>query len=136
MKTEEILNKLHSIEKLILKQHYKPLNLVEAADYLSVSQSHLYKLTRRRKIPCHKPNGKYLYFFRGELDEWIKAGQKVKGKRKKEGSHETPQRNAGQVINTKALKGVKESTDGIKIKEHSTGQGLAITLDTEKHDER
>ncbi|MCB9336461.1 MAG: helix-turn-helix domain-containing protein [Flavobacteriales bacterium] len=63
---------LNEIEQFIKKIKTKPLTLVEAADYLSMSQSHIYKLTSQRKIPFHKPSGKYLYFYENELDEWIK----------------------------------------------------------------
>lgn len=74
MKTQteqEILNRLQAIETLLKVKDDKPLNFVEATNYLSCSQSHLYKLTRKKKIPCHKPNGKYLFFFKDELDSWI-----------------------------------------------------------------
>lgn len=75
MKSEseaEIIRRLSLIEKLLQQQDTRPLNLVEASEYLSISQSYLYKLTRQKLIPCHKPTGKYLYFFRKELNEWIK----------------------------------------------------------------
>lgn len=71
-KQDELLRRISNIEKLLEERKTKPLNLVEAAKYLSISQSHLYKLTSQRKIPSHKPNGKYLYFFKEELDEWIR----------------------------------------------------------------
>lgn len=77
-KQEEILSRISNIEKLLEERKTKPLNLVEAAKYLSISQSHLYKLTSQRKIPSHKPNGKYLYFFKEELDEWVRASSKDK----------------------------------------------------------
>jgi excisionase family DNA binding protein len=84
MKQEkEVLRRLESIERLLEERKTKPLNLVEAARYLSISQSHLYKLTSQRKIPSHKPNGKYLYFFKEELDEWIVSSEKEKGKGQK-----------------------------------------------------
>lgn len=68
---DEVLGKLHKIENLLEKKKLKPLNTVETSRYLSISLSHLYKLTSQRKIPFHKPNGKHLYFFVDELDEWI-----------------------------------------------------------------
>lgn len=71
-KQDELLRRISNIEKLLEERKTKPLNLVEAAKYLSISQSHLYKLTSQRKIPSHKPNGKYLYFYKEELDEWIR----------------------------------------------------------------
>lgn len=72
MADQAIFNELKEIKALLKQQKEKPLNLVEAAKYLSISQSHLYKLTSQRKIPSHKPNGKYLYFYKEELDEWIR----------------------------------------------------------------
>ncbi len=71
MTKEQIKNQLEEIRTLLKKKDSKPLNFIEAAQYLSLSHSTLYKLTYQRKIPCHKPNGKYLYFFKHELDEWI-----------------------------------------------------------------
>lgn len=81
---DELLIRISNIERLLEERKTKPLNLVEAAKYLSISQSHLYKLTSQRKIPSHKPNGKYLYFFKDELDEWIVTSEKSKGKGEKE----------------------------------------------------
>ena len=80
MNSQVIINELSEIKSLLKNQKQKPLNLVEAAKYLSISQSHLYKLTSQRKIPSHKPNGKYLYFFKEELDEWIVSSEKSKDK--------------------------------------------------------
>ncbi len=71
MKTEEIKNQLQEIKSLLRKGENKLLNFVEAAQYLSISHSQLYKYTSQRKIPFHKPSGKYLYFFKHELDQWI-----------------------------------------------------------------
>ena len=66
-----VLTKLNELEKLFRHNNDTPLNFVQAAQYLSISHSHLYKMTSQRKIPFHKPSGKYLYFFKHELDEWI-----------------------------------------------------------------
>ena len=53
-----------------------PKNLLtsdEAAEYLGISKSYLYKLTMQRKIPHYKPFGKFNYFDRNELEEWAKS---------------------------------------------------------------
>jgi len=71
MKTDVIETNLREIKNLLKGKNDTPFNFVQAAKYLSISQSHLYKLTSHRKIPFHKPTGKYLYFFKGELDLWI-----------------------------------------------------------------
>ncbi|MCD8301524.1 MAG: helix-turn-helix domain-containing protein [Prevotellaceae bacterium] len=43
----------------------------EAARYLGISKSYLYKLTMRRQIPHYKPMGKMCYFNRGEIEKWL-----------------------------------------------------------------
>lgn len=49
------------------------LTSAEAARYLGISKSYLYRLTMNKDIPFYKPLGKMCYFDRTELDEWIKA---------------------------------------------------------------
>jgi excisionase family DNA binding protein len=68
-----ILLKLTAIESLLEESHQtKPLTLKEAAKFLNLSQSHIYKLTSERKIPHFKPNGKKIYFDKSELVQWLK----------------------------------------------------------------
>lgn len=43
----------------------------EAARYMGVSRSYLYKLTMNGVIPHSKPNGKMCYFDRHELEQWL-----------------------------------------------------------------
>lgn len=43
----------------------------EAARYMGVTLSYLYKLTMRRAIPHFKPAGKQVYFNRAELEQWL-----------------------------------------------------------------
>lgn len=47
----------------------------EAAVYLGVSKSFLYKLTMRKEIPHYKPNGKLCFFERQELNQWAEQGR-------------------------------------------------------------
>lgn len=47
------------------------LNFKEAREYLALSNSQLYKLTRSGDIPFYKPTGKLIYFNKQELDEWM-----------------------------------------------------------------
>ena len=68
-----ILNKLTAIESLLeVTNQTKPLTLQEAAKFLNLSQSHLYKLTSEHKIPHFKPSGKKIYFDKSELIQWLK----------------------------------------------------------------
>ena len=67
-----ILEKLANIENLLLKgQTEKPLTLEEAARYLDLSTSTLYKMTSSNKICFYKPNGKRIYFDKSELDTYL-----------------------------------------------------------------
>jgi len=47
----------------------------EAAAYMGVSKSYLYKLTARKEIPHYKPNGKMCYFNRKELEQWLQSNR-------------------------------------------------------------
>ena len=67
----EILEKLMTIERLLKNQTEKPLTLEEAARYLDLSTSTLYKMTSSRKICFYKPNGKRIYFDKSDLDAWL-----------------------------------------------------------------
>jgi len=49
--------------------------LPEAAEFLNLSKASVYRLVSHRQIPFHKSGGR-LYFFEGELTEWIKNGRK------------------------------------------------------------
>ena len=51
------------------------LTLEEAALYLGVKRSQLYKLTHRMEIPFYNPQGKMNYFERAELDAWMRRGR-------------------------------------------------------------
>lgn len=76
----EILQKLESIERMLIEQNMlkkEVLNFNEAAIYLEVSHSHLYKLTSLGVIPAYKPNGKKLYFNRRELDAWLLSNKQA-----------------------------------------------------------
>jgi len=66
-----ILEKLTNIEKILKGQTEKPLTLEEAAKYLDLSTSTLYKMTSSNAISFHKPNGKRIYFAKSELNTWL-----------------------------------------------------------------
>lgn len=69
-----VLKKLERIESMLLEQNLLKkdvLNFNEAAVYLELSHSHLYKQTSTGAIPHYKPNGKKIYFQRAELDNWL-----------------------------------------------------------------
>lgn len=51
----------------------------EAARYLGISKSYLYKLTMRQQIPHYKPMGKMCYFNREELESWLQSNRIATG---------------------------------------------------------
>lgn len=66
--------RLENIERMLTEQSLSTkeiLNFNEAALFLDISHSHLYKLTSQRQIPHFCPQGKRLYFKRDELQEWL-----------------------------------------------------------------
>jgi len=71
---DNILERLNAIERKLEELatlNKDVLNLREAAKYLNVSCSHLYKLTYTKEIPHYKPRGKQVFFERKELDRWL-----------------------------------------------------------------
>jgi excisionase family DNA binding protein len=71
---DNILERLNAIERKLdelAALNKETLNFKEAARYLDMSRSHLYKLTSAKEIPHYKPRGKQVYFERRELDKWL-----------------------------------------------------------------
>ena len=52
----------------------KWLTMKEAAEYLKMGRSTIYKLLREGNLPAHKV-GREWRFDAAELDEWVKAGK-------------------------------------------------------------
>ncbi len=48
------------------------LNLTEAAAFLGITKSCLYKMTHTQAIPFYKPNNKMVYFEKVELLKWLR----------------------------------------------------------------
>lgn len=49
----------------------RPFTLREAAEYLDLSPSYVYKLTSTRRLPHYKPSGKRIYFLKADLDAYL-----------------------------------------------------------------
>ena len=47
----------------------------EAAAYMGIAKSYLYKLTSKQLIPHYKPMGKMCYFNRLELESWLQSNK-------------------------------------------------------------
>ena len=64
----------HRIEMLenILNAAKEVLTLEEAAVFMGVSKSSLYKMTHKHELPFYRPNGKLIYFEKAELLKWMR----------------------------------------------------------------
>lgn len=74
-----IFQKLESIERMLSEQSLlqkQVLNFKEACKYLSMSESHLYRLTSLKKLTYTCPLGKKIFFERKTLDEFLLRNRK------------------------------------------------------------
>ena len=73
---EEVLNQITDLvtDKTLFCSK-EVLTSDEAARYMGISKSYLYKLTMRREIPHFKPMGKMCYFNRAELEQWLQSNR-------------------------------------------------------------
>ena len=51
------------------------LTVDEAARYMGISRSTLYKMMMRREIPFSKPGGKMCFFNRAEVEAWLMSNR-------------------------------------------------------------
>lgn len=81
MDLQQIDNRLEAIEKALVanKTVFTPK---EAAQYMAISQSTLYKLTSAGVLPFSKPNGKLIYFSKAALDSWLLSTTSKSGEEK------------------------------------------------------
>ena len=63
----------HRIEVLenLLNVAKEVLTLEEAALFMGISKSSLYKMTHKHELPFYRPNGKLIYFEKSELVKWM-----------------------------------------------------------------
>ncbi len=66
-----ILEKLDYLEQLIIANHKEILSVEELEKYTGFKKSYIYHLVHYSKIPYSKPNGKYLFFQKSEINEWL-----------------------------------------------------------------
>ena len=53
------------------------LNLEEAADFLGVAKSTLYKMTHLNQLPYFKPAGKLIFFEKKALLDWVRGAKSL-----------------------------------------------------------
>ncbi|PVY40850.1 helix-turn-helix domain-containing protein [Pontibacter virosus] len=76
----ELHNKLSRIEQLLLERQgpekeEEMFTVAQAAAFLKISVGTVYLKVSSREIPVNK-RGKRLYFYKSELEEWVKGGRK------------------------------------------------------------
>ena len=72
---EELKQVADLITANIINTQKEVLTSDEAAKYMGISKSYLYKLTMNRQIPHYKPLGKMCYFNRLELEQWLQSNR-------------------------------------------------------------
>ncbi len=73
--SEELKQLADMITANIISTQKEVLTSDEAARYMGVSKSYLYKLTMKQQIPHYKPMGKMCYFKREELEQWLQTNR-------------------------------------------------------------
>lgn len=71
---EELQKRMEAIEN-ILDNGKEVLTVEEAAKFMGVARSSLYKMTSDQVIPFYRPNGKMIYFEKSEILAWIRRNR-------------------------------------------------------------
>jgi excisionase family DNA binding protein len=67
---ENLLRSSKKIDPVLIAPVNEIFNMVQAADYLGLAKSTVYKMTSSRLIP-HSKIGKKIVFKQNEIDDWI-----------------------------------------------------------------
>ena len=73
-KYTDLQSRVRTLENLCYSAK-EVLNLEEAASFLGIAKSTLYKVTHENRIPFYKPAGKLIYFEKSVLLEWIRSNR-------------------------------------------------------------
>ena len=73
-KYTDLQSRVRTLENLCYSSK-EVLNLEEAASFLGIAKSTLYKMTHENQIPFYKPAGKLIYFEKSVLLEWIRSNR-------------------------------------------------------------
>ena len=71
---EELQKRMDAMED-ILDNAKEVLSVEEAARFMDIARSSLYKMTSDRSIPFYRPNGKMIYFEKVDILEWIRKNR-------------------------------------------------------------
>lgn len=73
-KIVELQERVNKLENLCFAAK-EVLNLEEAADFLGIAKSTLYKMTHLNKLPYFKPAGKLIFFEKKTLLDWVRGAR-------------------------------------------------------------
>ena len=73
-KIVDLQSRVQTLENLCFTAK-EVLNLEEAASFLGIAKSTLYKMTHENRLPFYKPAGKLIYFEKSVLLEWIRSNR-------------------------------------------------------------
>ncbi len=73
-KLTDLQSRVRTLENLCYPAK-EVLNLEEAASFLGIAKSTLYKMTHENRIPFYKPAGKLIYFEKSVLLDWIRSNR-------------------------------------------------------------
>ena len=76
LKVESHDNRIKVLEHLLFDAK-DVLTLEEAALFLGISKSSLYKMTHKHELPFYRPNGKLIYFEKSELVKWMRQNRSM-----------------------------------------------------------
>ena len=74
MKVESFEHRIEVLENT-LSAAKEVLTLEEAALFMGISKSSLYKMTHKHELPFYRPNGKLIYFEKSELMKWMRQSR-------------------------------------------------------------
>ena len=73
-KFPDLQSRVQTLENLCYSAK-EVLHLEEAASFLGIAKSTLYKMTHENRIPFYKPAGKLIYFEKSVLLDWIRSNR-------------------------------------------------------------
>ncbi len=89
VKLDKLLSRVDRLTGMLF--HLKGTFTVEdAAQYLGITASHLYKLVRKYDIPHSRPTNGRIFFSKEDLDRWIKSRMVIRAETSTPGEPEQP----------------------------------------------
>ena len=76
LKMESQNNRIKVLEHILFDAK-DVLTLEEAALFMGISKSSLYKMTHKHELPFYRPNGKLIYFEKSELVKWMRQNRSM-----------------------------------------------------------